>query len=78
MSDKTKMLNDTKSFPDSQVVTFEGQKTTLGELRKGSGFVPGAAPMSSGSRVCPRCKSTSTVIVNGTNYCNKCGFDRWL
>jgi hypothetical protein len=76
MADKEKYLNDTKDFPDSTPVTFDGQKTTLGELRKGSG-TSFASPASVGSAsACPKCKSTSTVNVKDGKACNACGH-RW-
>ena len=76
MSDKAQFLNTTRAFPDSQTVTFDGQKTTLGELRKGSGTSfssPSASGAGTSVGACPKCKSLSTVNVKDGKACNACG-----
>jgi hypothetical protein len=77
MSSKDQYLRDTRSFPDSTVVTFEGKKTTLGELRQGTSFTPPVSGSTPTAGLCPKCKSLSTVIVAGVNFCNSCGASGW-
>lgn len=76
MDNKSQLLANTKSFPGSTVVTFDGKKITLDELRGGS-VQPSSpsAPKPSfiTAPACPRCKSVQTVCSGGAFACNSCG-----
>jgi hypothetical protein len=68
--DKAQFLKNTKAFPGTTVVTFDGKKVSLDELRGGSGQSFSTA---SSATPCPRCKSTMTVTVGNEFACNACG-----